>query len=585
MMARVGDEHDPPCASARPGATRDLAVLEGFHALKHALRFGAELVEAVAVDPAALEALARGAGARPGRAAGRPGRAVDAETLAELVPLAAAHRRRRDRPPARGRPRRDARRPSARRRWSCSRSRATWATSAPASGSPPRPTPPRCSPPARTTPGTPTPCAAPPACTSRCRSPRSRRCRASDRPLLAIDPEGEELRPGPAARRARCSPSAPSATASASELLERADARVAIPMREGVSSLNLATSVAAVLFAARLAAEDGFTIGAMASVAADQRGGDRGLERRPLRSLRAVPPHRHRRPRRARRARAARCTRPQPGERALDIGCGFGDTDAAHRRAGRARGRGARRRRGRALHRGRPARRPRRPASATSRFVRRRRRGDRVRASTSTTPSRAWARCSSPTRCGAAQRARGARARAAGSAWSSGAASSRTSGCTAPSRWSSGSSRSPRSYDEPTCGPGPFSMADADTTSEILLSAGFEDVALRRCDIDDPDRRRPRRGGRASRWARPGGRGDPAGRATSADAAAAADRGRAARGAGRVRAPRRRRGRRRRPGSSAPKRLISRKLLMHQAGVAASVRNTIARRSRRIGAT
>ena len=47
-------------------------------------------------------------------------------------------------------------------------------------------------------------------------------------------------------------------------------------------------------------------------------------------------------------------TRPQPGERVLDIGCGFGDTDAADRRAGRARGLGARRRRGRAVHRARP---------------------------------------------------------------------------------------------------------------------------------------------------------------------------------------------------------------------------------------
>jgi hypothetical protein len=40
----------------------------------------------------------------------------------------------------------------------------------------------------------------------------------------------------------------------------------------------------------------------------------------------------------------------------------------------------------------------------------------------------------------------------------------------------------PEEYDEPTCGPGPFSMAGADTTSEILLLAGFEDIALRRCD-------------------------------------------------------------------------------------------------------
>jgi ubiquinone/menaquinone biosynthesis C-methylase UbiE len=41
----------------------------------------------------------------------------------------------------------------------------------------------------------------------------------------------------------------------------------------------------------------------------------------------------------------------------------------------------------------------------------------------------------------------------------------------------------PEAYDEPTCGPGPFSMADADTTSEILMHAGFTDIALRRCDI------------------------------------------------------------------------------------------------------
>jgi SAM-dependent methyltransferase len=37
--------------------------------------------------------------------------------------------------------------------------------------------------------------------------------------------------------------------------------------------------------------------------------------------------------------------------------------------------------------------------------------------------------------------------------------------------------------DEPRCGPGPFSMADADTVSDILLGAGFEDVGFERCDI------------------------------------------------------------------------------------------------------
>ncbi len=58
----------------------------------------------------------------------------------------------------------------------------------------------------------------------------------------------------PSCRRARCSPSAPSATASAASCSRSADARVSIPMRAGVSSLNLATSVAAVLFAWRLSA-------------------------------------------------------------------------------------------------------------------------------------------------------------------------------------------------------------------------------------------------------------------------------------------------------------------------------------------
>jgi SAM-dependent methyltransferase len=45
-------------------------------------------------------------------------------------------------------------------------------------------------------------------------------------------------------------------------------------------------------------------------------------------------------------------------------------------------------------------------------------------------------------------------------------------------RWLSHPDRS----DEPTCGPGPFSMANADTTSGILKSAGYEEIALTRCD-------------------------------------------------------------------------------------------------------
>jgi len=72
-----------------------------------------------------------------------------------------------------------------------------------------------------------------------------------ERPLLALDPDGDELDP------ARLDPNAVLAFGTerdglSAELLSRADARIAIPMRAGVSSLNLATSVAAVLFSWRL---------------------------------------------------------------------------------------------------------------------------------------------------------------------------------------------------------------------------------------------------------------------------------------------------------------------------------------------
>ena len=40
----------------------------------------------------------------------------------------------------------------------------------------------------------------------------------------------------------------------------------------------------------------------------------------------------------------------------------------------------------------------------------------------------------------------------------------------------------PEEYDQPTCGPGPFSMAGADMTSDVLLHAGFTDIAFHRCD-------------------------------------------------------------------------------------------------------
>jgi ubiquinone/menaquinone biosynthesis C-methylase UbiE len=38
--------------------------------------------------------------------------------------------------------------------------------------------------------------------------------------------------------------------------------------------------------------------------------------------------------------------------------------------------------------------------------------------------------------------------------------------------------------DEPTCGPGPFSMANADTVTDQLMAGGFEGISLRRCDLE-----------------------------------------------------------------------------------------------------
>jgi RNA methyltransferase, TrmH family len=79
---------------------------------------------------------------------------------------------------------------------------------------------------------------------------------AGERPLLALDPGGEPLRPQELPARALLAFGTERYGLS-DELLARADARISIPMRAGVSSLNLATSVAAVLFAWRLSPSGG----------------------------------------------------------------------------------------------------------------------------------------------------------------------------------------------------------------------------------------------------------------------------------------------------------------------------------------
>lgn len=90
-----------------------------------------------------------------------------------------------------------------------------------------------------------------------CRLERLQMLTALERPLLALDPDGEPLTPSEFDPRAVLAFGTERYGLS-DELLALADKRISIPMRTGVSSLNLATSVAAVLFAWRLTARVGF---------------------------------------------------------------------------------------------------------------------------------------------------------------------------------------------------------------------------------------------------------------------------------------------------------------------------------------
>jgi TrmH family RNA methyltransferase len=72
-----------------------------------------------------------------------------------------------------------------------------------------------------------------------------------DRPLLAVDPDGDPVEPSELPPRGLLAFGTERHGLS-HRLIARAEARISIPMRPGVSSLNLATSVAALLFAWRL---------------------------------------------------------------------------------------------------------------------------------------------------------------------------------------------------------------------------------------------------------------------------------------------------------------------------------------------
>ena len=75
----------------------------------------------------------------------------------------------------------------------------------------------------------------------------------SERPVVGLDPDGEELDLATLDERAILA-FGTERDGLSPELVAGADALLRIPMREGVSSLNLATAVAAVLFARRLTA-------------------------------------------------------------------------------------------------------------------------------------------------------------------------------------------------------------------------------------------------------------------------------------------------------------------------------------------
>jgi RNA methyltransferase, TrmH family len=246
------EEHDRAVRFRTARRDPELTVVEGFHALKHALRFGAELVEAVAVDPEALEAMA--AEFAPDLAGQIGGRVetVDKATLADLVPLvphtgvvAIARRPRVDLAAALADP---ASTPAVllEQPKNMGNIGACIRVSAGAGAA------------ALITTGENDPWHADAvrgAAGLQFALPVAKvdSLPASDRPLLAIDPEGEELAPERLPARAVLAFGTERHGLS-SEVIERAEARISIPMREGVSSLNLATSVAIVLFVMRMRA-------------------------------------------------------------------------------------------------------------------------------------------------------------------------------------------------------------------------------------------------------------------------------------------------------------------------------------------
>jgi RNA methyltransferase, TrmH family len=228
----------------------ELAVLEGFHALKHALRFDAPLIEVVVADEASLERLAAALAPDLSARLRSLARGVEPEIFAQLTPLppptgviALAERRSVDPGQVLADPRalpvilledpRDLGNMGACVRVAAAANVGGVLTTG--SHDPWHPDALRG------------------AAGLHYALPVARLAEIPtlDRPLLAVDPEGEPLDPAELPARSVLAFGTERHGLS-DELTARADARISIPMRPGVSSLNLATSVAAVLFAWRL---------------------------------------------------------------------------------------------------------------------------------------------------------------------------------------------------------------------------------------------------------------------------------------------------------------------------------------------
>ena len=232
---------------------RTLAVLEGFHPLKHALRFGANVTEVISSDPPQLDRLAAALAPDLAERLRALAREVSPEVFAQLAPLAPttgvialAERPAVDPAAALAAPGprpvvlledpRDLGNVGA-----CVRVAAAADAAGVLSTGSHDPWSPDA---LRGAAGL--HFALPVA-----RVERLDELATARRALVALDPDGEPLDPARLPARAVLAFGTERYGLS-DELLERADSRISIPMREGVSSLNLATSVAAVLFAWRL---------------------------------------------------------------------------------------------------------------------------------------------------------------------------------------------------------------------------------------------------------------------------------------------------------------------------------------------